>query len=1192
MALTQTEVSQLYVSIFGRASEGEGNTYWQTDQADMVSTANVMLDTEAAQEYFGDTLNDNEAFIEHIYENTLGKTITDDPDGIAYWVAELEGGKTKGEVVVALITAAQSTANAGAAQDQFNNKVAVSNYAADNLSAFTDTDTFAAFIDGVTDDPATVTAAQVEINEAIPPSPGETFKLTNSIDYMTGTDNDDLFDALVNEFGTATFNSADNIDGGSGNDTLVAELNGGTTSATITSVESVQLITRAVSVYDMINTTGATAVEIRNGNNTLTLNNINSAGQGITIRDQASNVNLQYTNAALAGTNNVAIDLNGAQSDATGGADLALSQQAGADTSGIETVTLNSIGANQNFLDSMTAVNGAGVSTVSTLVATGGQSLNITTALAASVANVDASALEGGLTATLTNAASAMDIKGGTGNDAITVNANAGVVTADMGTGDDTLAFTGAATFLTTDVVDGGEGTDTLSVRAVNAEAVTATLANVSNFENLSLNTIGSAGASTNATYFGDIAQVNLTQGTAGAYTVTAGAGTRTVTVGDTDALADRLFGALTIADTGTETSDVLTLSNVEANASDTFNGQNININGFETATINTGSTATAGQTIATLALNGDSTTGTNSVSFTGANGLTIVNTTSNSAGLLQMDASGLTGTATLIMGAAPTFTGGVLGTVEITGSDNNDAANAGDILRGNATQANTINAGAGNDVVFGGSAADTIDLGEGNDTLAASGGNDTITGGAGNDTIAAGVGSQKIDAGSGNDTVIMGATLTAGDTVTGGEGTDTLAVSAAATAATAGKVSGFETLRVDAALNQDMIQFTQNSTFTTLVTNVAGLVNFTNVGAGVTDFTALTTGGAASVARLVDTSADVLNISGNDSTANVNDGATLIAALTVNNEETLNISSGSDAGEDLTITTLNAADIKTLNLSGSADVIITNAIVGASNLSTVDASAVTGAVTVIASASTANATLTGSLTGANTLTGGTGADTITGGTVADVLTGGNGVDTIDGGAGDDVLWGGIGNDILTGGIGDDHLIGQTGNDTLTGGVGADTFYLDSGRDTITDFVSGTDDINVSAFGKITAPAANEIVITAPAAQQALVDDRGYYVSANGAAANLTTGGVATLTTADMTASTLTAVAAYLSERFTTAAGDDDVIAFNWTAGGSTKTYIYDFTEANNDGVINANELTLLGIVERGSTKLTTGDLV
>ena len=72
--LTQTQVSQLYVSIFGRASEGEGNTYWQTTQDDMVVAADTMLATGAAKDYFGATLDDDQAFIEFIYENTLGKT--------------------------------------------------------------------------------------------------------------------------------------------------------------------------------------------------------------------------------------------------------------------------------------------------------------------------------------------------------------------------------------------------------------------------------------------------------------------------------------------------------------------------------------------------------------------------------------------------------------------------------------------------------------------------------------------------------------------------------------------------------------------------------------------------------------------------------------------------------------------------------------------------------------------------------------------------------------------------------------------------------------------------------------------------------------------------------------------------------------------------------------------------------------
>ena len=161
-ALTKTQVSQLYVSVFGRASEGEGNSYWMNDASsvDMTTTANIMLNTDPAKEYFGSTLNNNQTFIEHIYLNTLGKTYADDPDGINYWVSELDGGKTMGEVIAALIVAAQHPNNAGAAQDQFNNKVAVSDYCADTIAIFIDLDTFTGFISYVTDDLNSITDAK------------------------------------------------------------------------------------------------------------------------------------------------------------------------------------------------------------------------------------------------------------------------------------------------------------------------------------------------------------------------------------------------------------------------------------------------------------------------------------------------------------------------------------------------------------------------------------------------------------------------------------------------------------------------------------------------------------------------------------------------------------------------------------------------------------------------------------------------------------------------------------------------------------------------------------------------------------------------------------------------------------------------------------------------------------------------
>jgi len=137
--LTQTQISQLYVSIFGRASEGGGNAYWCSEQDNMTVAANAMLATGAAQSYFGDTLYDILEFIKFIYENTLGKTYEDNPTGVDYWVSELANGKSKGEVIATLINAAMDAAYTGtAAQNQFINKVTVCSYTANTITTAPD----------------------------------------------------------------------------------------------------------------------------------------------------------------------------------------------------------------------------------------------------------------------------------------------------------------------------------------------------------------------------------------------------------------------------------------------------------------------------------------------------------------------------------------------------------------------------------------------------------------------------------------------------------------------------------------------------------------------------------------------------------------------------------------------------------------------------------------------------------------------------------------------------------------------------------------------------------------------------------------------------------------------------------------------------------------------------------------------
>lgn len=221
-------------------------------------------------------------------------------------------------------------------------------------------------------------------------------------------------------------------------------------------------------------------------------------------------------------------------------------------------------------------------------------------------------------------------------------------------------------------------------------------------------------------------------------------------------------------------------------------------------------------------------------------------------------------------------------------------------------------------------------------------------------------------------------------------------------------------------------------------------------------------------------------------------------------------------------------------------------------------------------------------------------ADTLSGGNAADTLFGADGSDILSGLGGADVLNGGNGDDTLLGGDADDTLTGGAGNDALSGGAGADHFVLATGGiDTVTDFVSGLDDLD--AVTGILAALGAEVVTTSAGAANSitLADNDVHYVSTTGAAANLTSGGTATLAVADFTASTLTNVAAYLEERFAASgvATDDAIFVLNHTATGSGTSYVYEFVNAGADTTITAAELVLVAIVTR-DVVLTAGDII
>jgi hypothetical protein len=531
------------------------------------------------------------------------------------------------------------------------------------------------------------------------------------------------------------------------------------------------------------------------------------------------------------------------------------------------------------------------------------------------------------------------------------------------------------------------------------------------------------------------ITTVNLTHTSAAgvaltdeAETIVGGAGSMTINLGGNLAANVGLLGAgFTVTDTGTATTDTVTINNVARNSGanlDVFAGNNLTSTGYENVVISTGSgTGNAEQDIATLTITPDSVLANVSLTVSGPSAFHVdTSLTTTSTGLLTVNAAGLTaqtaGTATLTIDATAQGTGG---TASITGSSGDDL-----IVIGNF--ASTIIGGAGNDTLTGGTAADNLQGGDGVDTISDGGGNDIITGGAGNDLITISGTSVNVDAGDGDDTVNADATLSTGDVVNGGAGNDTLAIDAAATAESSQGVINFEFLRADTALTQDMVQFTTNAGFTRLISNIAGNVTFNNVSATTTELRALTHDGGDTLTfdRLLDNATNALTIG---AFTNV---ATTFNTLVADDEETINIVAGgiTTAGTVFTITAMTAADLVTLNVSG-ATAFTTTIGASATALATVNASANTGTVNISATNATSAVTMTGSATAASTLTGGIGADVITGGSVADVLNGGANADTISGGSGDDTIDGGSGADSLTGGEGIDSITGGLGNDTI-----------------------------------------------------------------------------------------------------------------------------------------------------------------
>ncbi|NDD13162.1 MAG: hypothetical protein EB072_11095, partial [Betaproteobacteria bacterium] len=308
----------------------------------------------------------------------------------------------------------------------------------------------------------------------------------------------------------------------------------------------------------------------------------------------------------------------------------------------------------------------------------------------------------------------------------------------------------------------------------------------------------------------------------------------------------------------------------------------------------------------------------------------------------------------------------------------------------------------------------------------------------------------------SGNDTIQTGADLTVNDTISGGDGTDTIIVDQAADLVSGLKITGFEAARIvesGGSFNADRIAGL-TAFDVRLGTGVSSTV--TNAPAGSTlrlsNNAAVVTFGVKDANTLAAT-ADSLAVTLQTSSATPSNVS--VTSLVVDGVETLSIASTGAAAttglNSLTVTQnagVSSATMSAITVTGSSALSL--GIPTGDKLNTVDASAMTAAISITnTSTSTARTTISGG-SGNDTLNGRSSTtlgDALSGGAGDDSITGNGGPDSMVGGAGNDTITGGTGNDTVDGGDGDDVINVSSGTDSVSGGAGNDSFAFTVSND-------------------------------------------------------------------------------------------------------------------------------------------------
>lgn len=1238
MAVSAEHVLYLAAGIFG-AAPTRTLTYDLMTRKDTVALANELGVSQYAKDVFGVS---NQAKAEKLADNLLGTSVTDTVKtaaiGALKGMLDANGGNVGAAGYEAIVFLSKKTdASYADAWTQLQNRVAVAQAYVDSANPAT---TFP--LTSVTKDAATKDAVIAAIKSGADTAPltvnTDTLaanKFSAGLDYTPGgndrvntlQDEDTLVGTGVNPTMNATLGNAND----NGARVITPKMQG---IDTINVAFSGSSATQAVNELDLQDSTNSGKIinitRVNDGVATATIDNISVASTELSVANSGQSgqsISFAFKDAALSGaTDSTKLTVNDVQV-------ANLSVQSRAPTAGVGFETINLVSStNTNSIGVLAAEDLETLNISGDAKLTLGTKTNVLNAgiveaqafgaglgnVQGSLKTVSAATLTADLDVTFTGEFNA-GVDGTSGqNTALSVTG---------GKGNDTIRLSND-TIGTTDVIDGGEGTNTLVVTngsVVNAAGTTAApVATVKNVQALEVRT----GHDNNAA--------------ADPVTVNADAFDKLATIFVRN---EGQNGGASVAESMTATLNNLTAA--QAAAITVAHGTTGN-NGFANNTVNANLKTTAGtsDTVAVTLVDGVNSdlrfnmtlaTARSTGDTTGVENITITDKDTESNTVILANVADQTGTITLSGGLAGTFlnldtttagaNGGLYG-YDLTGATT-DITNTVFDLSGTATQtrlvAATINASA-----------------EASNVVVRVSTN-----------AASATGAQNITTGTGNDTVIfdnlndLTAGLTITDTVTAGTGTDVLVIdgnNAAGIALSASEfqnVTGFETLRFvgNAARADDNGRTGTNSYKLTLsdaaITNnanggnvwnivndnavasaaAAGAIGTIAANSGITiDLRALSTGKSINYDGQETDSGATLTV--NSTTAAVTAGAGLAQATTMTADRFifadagLNATAVIDGGADRTggarighnanadvLEVRNAAvvsygDLANIRNVGTIEFTNDTATLQTSTLQLNNAVVDAMVNSTFAAVGTDTTTIANSFEVLTiTAVDGAAADTrlnmdaaqVTNAALRLNITGGRDADSIIAGAGDDTILGGAGNDSIVAGAGADSVIGGAGVDVIDLGVdaAADFVRADEGHgavavagvftsvDTVTNFITANDTFQVSGAG-------TSVRLNGAAAAQAAGTNFTAVASgtfdANGAIGGaLITGATAAALTNE--ANVIAAIGAIANET----AGEEAYFVVANTAG--TQVGVYHFVAATADNAVTAGELELIGVV-------------